>query len=85
MSHGPFRRVAAVWDLGGGAVAPSGSGARPTRGRPIGLRTRSSEPLLKRIAGWFRTMLGSLDEIAMIGVFVLFVFYGIQWLIMIFR
>lgn len=80
VAHDRLRRVVAVWDSGGAPVAQSV--ARRT-GRPSGLSARPGP--LGRLWDFARAAFGHLDEVAMVAIFGLFVYYGFQWILLILR
>lgn len=94
VAHGRLRRVLAVWDSGGGprpsdeAVGPPRKGK--TRGprrsaRPVGLRTRSPLGIVAALERAVARATSSLEQIALIILFLAFVWFGIDWLLLILR
>lgn len=82
-AHDVLRRLCAVWDSGD--ATHSSSPSPPARRRPSHVRSTRDES----VAGWVRRWVGSvfshLDELAMIAFFCVFVYYGFQWLLLIFQ
>lgn len=87
-AHGRFGKVIAVWDGGrapGRAAATvehgRGRGAHP-KGSPVGLRKDPRERTLRRLLA--QSLRGtSVEDVAMIILFVAFVWFAIDWMMMI--
>ena len=85
VAHGAFRKVVAVWDTGGGPATKIGSvreskaRQRPTR-RPVGLRTSPTGGAVSRGARRILRMIMDIEELALLLMFVAFVYFGVGWL-----
>lgn len=84
VSHGFFRRVVAVWEaVGQRAARPAAR--QPARRRPVGLRAKGSSSLLDRIGIAAKFVDEHVEEIALAVFFVAFVWFAIDWLMIILR
>lgn len=83
-AHDVLRRLSAVWDTGD---APAALAATPVPGprRPSHVRTTRDESVVGWLRRWIGSAFGHLEELAMIAFFCVFVYYGFQWLLLIFR
>ncbi len=97
VAHGRFAKILAVWDSGPGS-APSTARRRveqsrarsDSRGshrqverRPVGLKDRESHSPVERAFRGLLQFLKAPDEVAFVFLFVLFVYWGVQWILMI--
>jgi hypothetical protein len=92
VAHGWRRNVVAVWDSGTGAQASAEAVSRaskPRKGsavgtrRPVGLRTRAPGGALQAIKDLVVGAFSSAEEIAFIILFIVFVKFGFDWLMLI--
>jgi hypothetical protein len=89
VAHSLFRQVVAVWESVGarevvGEAVGRKSQARTRndlRGRPVGLRGKSSGSVLKILVGLVRRAISSPDEIAFVLLFAVFVWFAIEVLL----
>jgi len=82
----------AIWDSGTGAQASPDSSSRvstareasPQRtGRPVGLRSRESAGVLEAVKDFVVGVFSSPEEIVFIILFIAFVKFGFDWIMMI--
>lgn len=83
VSHGLLRRVLAVWEgTGSASTAPP---RRPSGRKPVGLRTKGSKGLLERLGSAARFLDAHAEEIALAVFFLAFVWFALDWLLIIMR
>ncbi|MDX1495755.1 MAG: hypothetical protein R3253_16920, partial [Longimicrobiales bacterium] len=83
VAHGLLRRVVAVWE-GAGAVA-SAPRRRAAPRKPVGLRTKGSKGLGERLGAVARFVDEHAEEIALAVFFIAFVWFALDWLMIIMR
>ncbi|NNL30061.1 MAG: hypothetical protein HKO77_03520 [Gemmatimonadetes bacterium] len=84
VAHGPLRRVVAVWEAEDSRVAQP-SGRKPATRRPVGLPSKGSSSLTGRLGVAAKFMDEHIEEIALAVFFVAFVWFAIEWLMIILR
>lgn len=98
-AHGLFGRVLAVWGSGDGSAGSPGAGRSSTRAgrgstgpgrrvaprRPVGLRSRDPGGVLERVRSAAAWVDEHAEEILLLSFFAAFVWFAIDWLLIIFR
>lgn len=98
-AHGLFGRVLAVWGSGDGSAGPPGGGRSSTRAgrgstgpgrrvaprRPVGLRSRDPGGVLDRVKSAVVWIGVHAEEVLLLAFFAAFVWFAIDWLLIIFR
>jgi hypothetical protein len=92
VAHARFGKVVAAWDSAAVARAPgeaahAGSAHRERRDRParrpVGLPTRTPAGLLERLGRRIVRVVTSVEELALLILFIAFVWFAIDWMRMI--
>lgn len=85
VSHAGRRRVVAVWD-GAHPAAPPESRRRVSEvRRPVGLRVRTPSDALTTLRSLGAALVSMGEELALGAFFLAFVWFAIDWLLLIFR
>ena len=90
VAHSLFRKVVAVWESVGALEVVGEAAGRKSqvrtrndlKGRPVGLRKKSSGSVLKILEGLVRRATYHPDEIAFVLLFAVFVWFAIEVLLM---
>ena len=93
VAHGRLRRVMAVWDTGREATgsllpvpsADSSPRAPVGRGRPVGLKAGGERGTLRGLGRTLLRMIVDIEELALLLMFLAFVYFALDWLKIILR
>ncbi len=95
VAHGRFGRPLAVWDEGAAPTKARGgvprsargesAGRKPVPGKPLGLREPRSQGLLRTTWDHLTRIFSSVEDLALLVMFLAFVFFAIDWLLLILR
>lgn len=84
VAHGSFKKVLAVWNSGTGAEVSNAMVTRASEARArSGLRSRMSPGILETLWRFVVRTLSSAEEIALVILFLAFVWFGIGWILLI--
>jgi hypothetical protein len=85
VAHGLFRKVVAVWDLGSAAATPRRTdGSGPSRGSPIGLRSKRPDGLVEAARNVLQHVAGSFEELVWLAFFVAFAAFAVGGFLLIY-
>lgn len=84
-AHGLFGRLLAVWESGDGGRPDPNRGRRVGPRRPVGLRSRERGGALDKLKAMGAWIGDHAEEVLLLAFFVAFVWFAVDWLMIIFR
>jgi hypothetical protein len=85
VAHGAFGRVLAVWDESSAELSSSANAQRALRARSRRSPTHHRRPtgLASAVFGWVRIWVTSIEDVALLIMFLAFAWFALDWLLLI--